>query len=389
MAWQSRWRNRDPVLLSFMLVTFITGAAVALMVPVLSLFLADELGVRPLLVGLFYTVNAVAGILISQWLAKRSDRQGSRKRLIVYCCLAGLVAGLLFAGVRHYWLLITLGVLLLNLASTASPQMFALARVYCDHQGRRAVMFSTLMRAQFSLAWVVGPPLAFAVVAQWGFVWLFIGAGLTYLLCGWTVQRRLPDLGPASGAATGTGDLTSAKTDVRWLFVGCLLVWTCNSMYLISMPLYLTRQLGFEQSLVGWLMGTAAGLEIPLMLMAGHWSARWGKRPMMRLAGLAGVVFYGLLPWLTHPAALIGVQLFNAILIGIVAGLGMSYFQDLMPGARVAAPHCLPSAVRTGSIAAGALAGVIAETWGYQGVFWLAILLAGIACFCFGRVANS
>lgn len=388
MAWQTIWRNRDPVLLSFMLVTFITGAAVALMVPVLSLFLANEIGVRPLLVGIFYTVNAVAGILISQWLAKRSDRQGSRKRLIFYCCLAGLAGGLLFAEVRQYWLLITLGVLLLNLASTASPQLFALARVYCDHQGNRSVMFSTLMRAQFSLAWVVGPPLAFAVAANWGFVWLFVGAGLTYLLCALTVQRRLPDLGPASGATGGTGELAAAKGDVRWLFVGCLLVWTCNSMYLISMPLYLTRQLGYPQSLVGWMMGTAAGLEIPLMLMAGHWSSRWGKRPMMTVAAVAGVLFYGLLPWMASPAALLGVQLFNAVFIGIVAGLGMPYFQDLMPGRPGVATTLFTNAVRTGSIAAGAFAGVIAEAWGFQGVFWLAIVLAGIACVCFRRVAN-
>ena len=73
---------------------------------------------------------------------------------------------------------------------------------------------------------------------------------------------------------------------------------------------------------------------------------------------------------------------------GIVAGLGMSYFQDLMPGRPGVATTLFTNAVRTGSIAAGALAGGIAEAWGYQGVFWLAILLAGVACVCFRRVAN-
>ncbi len=152
-------RNRtDPVSLSFLAVTFMTGVAVALQVPTLSLFLAEEVQVRPFLVGLFYTVNAVIGILISQWLGHRSDNKGDRKRLILRCCFAGVVLSLLFAWNRQYWLLVSLGVLLASLAATASPQLFALAREYADSRNKRADMFSSVLRAQFSLAWVIGPP---------------------------------------------------------------------------------------------------------------------------------------------------------------------------------------------------------------------------------------
>ena len=79
-------------------------------------------------------------------------------------------------------------------------------------------------------------------------------------------------------------------------------------------------------------MGTAAALEIPFMLLAGYYTRRFGKRPMMLLAVLAGVGFYGGLVTLSSQHALIALQLLNAIFIGIVAGIGMSYFQDLMPG---------------------------------------------------------
>lgn len=45
---------RNAVEMSFMGVTFLTGLAIAFLVPVLSLFLSDELHVRPLLVGAFF-----------------------------------------------------------------------------------------------------------------------------------------------------------------------------------------------------------------------------------------------------------------------------------------------------------------------------------------------
>ncbi len=72
------------------------GVAGALQAPTLSLFLSREVGAQPFWVGLFYTVNAIAGILVSLWLAKRSDSRGDRRKLILFvaqwpwatrCCL--------------------------------------------------------------------------------------------------------------------------------------------------------------------------------------------------------------------------------------------------------------------------------------------------------------
>ncbi|KEP71883.1 hypothetical protein HR12_31970, partial [Microbacterium sp. SUBG005] len=85
---------------------------------------------------------------------------------------------LLFAFNRHYLTLITCGVLLASLANTAMPQLFALAREYADSSAREVVMFSSVMRAQLSLAWVIGPPLAFMLALNYGFTTMFsIAAG--------------------------------------------------------------------------------------------------------------------------------------------------------------------------------------------------------------------
>ncbi|VDZ89907.1 sugar efflux transporter [Lelliottia amnigena] len=76
---------------AFLIVAFLTGIAGALQTPTLSLFLTNEVHARPAMVGFFFTGSAVIGILVSQFLAGRSDRKGDRKSLIVFCCLLGRV----------------------------------------------------------------------------------------------------------------------------------------------------------------------------------------------------------------------------------------------------------------------------------------------------------
>ena len=150
-------RGFDVTSSAFLIVAFLTGIAGALQTPTLSLFLTNEVHVRPAMVGFFFTGSAVIGILVSQFLAGRSDRQGDRKQLIVVCCLLGVLACVLFAWNRNYFILLFIGVFLSSFGSTANPQMFALAREHADRTGREAVMFSSILRAQVSLAWVIGP----------------------------------------------------------------------------------------------------------------------------------------------------------------------------------------------------------------------------------------
>jgi hypothetical protein len=235
-------------------------------------------------------------------------------------------------------------VLLASLTATASPQLFALAREYADSRNKQADMFSSVLRAQFSLAWVIGPPIAFALAIGYGFKVMYLASALAYVICAFVVWRWLPSL-PLPVMDSEVERVSSWRDpSVRALFIASTLMWTCNSMYLINMPLYITRELGLEEKLAGLLMGTAAALEIPFMLLAGYYTRRFGKRPMMLLAVLAGVGFYGGLVTLSSQHALIALQLLNAIFIGIVAGIGMSYFQDLMPGAPGWQPPCSPTA---------------------------------------------
>lgn len=335
MLWiMTMGRRLNGVYAAFMLVAFMMGIAGALQAPTLSLFLSREVDAQPFWVGLFYTVNAIAGILVSLWLAKRSDSQGDRRKLIMFCCLMAVGNALLFAFNRHYLTLITCGVLLASIANAAMPQLFALAREYADSSAREVVMFSSVMRAQLSLAWVIGPPLAFMLALNYGFTMMFSIAAGIFALCLMMIALMLPSVARIEAAADVDVTQVSGWKDrnVRMLFIASTLMWTCNTMYIIDMPLWISSVLGLPDSLAGVLMGTAAGLEIPAMILAGYYVKRFGKRRMMVTAVAAGVLFYIGLIFFHSRTALLGLQLFNAVFIGIVAGIGMLWFQDLMPG---------------------------------------------------------
>ncbi|HDC4785575.1 TPA: sugar efflux transporter SetB [Escherichia coli] len=374
---------------AFLIVAFLTGIAGALQTPTLSIFLTDEVHARPAMVGFFFTGSAVIGILVSQFLAGRSDKRGDRKSLIVFCCLLGVLACALFAWNRNYFVLLFVGVFLSSFGSTANPQMFALAREHADKTGREAVMFSSFLRAQVSLAWVIGPPLAYALAMGFSFTVMYLSAAVAFIVCGVMVWLFLPSMQKELPLATGTVEAPRRnRRDTLLLFVICTLMWGSNSLYIINMPLFIINELHLPEKLAGVMMGTAAGLEIPTMLIAGYFAKRLGKRFLMRVAAVGGVCFYAGMLMAHSPVILLGLQLLNAIFIGILGGIGMLYFQDLMPGQAGSATTLYTNTSRVGWIIAGSVAGIVAEIWNYHAVFWFAMVMIIATLFCLLRIKD-
>lgn len=343
-------RRINPVFLAFFVVAFLSGIAGALQAPTLSLFLSTELKVRPLWVGLFYTVNAIAGITVSFLLAKRSDL-GDRRKLILICYLMAVGNCLLFAFNRDYLTLITLGVLMASVANTAMPQIFALAREYADNSAREVVMFSSIMRAQLSLAWVIGPPLSFMLALNYGFTLMFsIAAGIFVIsaLVVWFILPSVKQPEPVADAPVVVQGSLFADKNVLLLFIASMLMWTCNTMYIIDMPLYITANLGLPERLAGLLMGTAAGLEIPIMLLAGYSVRRFGKRKIMLFAVMAGVLFYTGLVLFKFKTALMILQILMPSLSASLLVSVCSIFRISCRAGQVQQPRYLPTVFLVG-----------------------------------------
>ncbi len=384
-------RRINWVFIAFLLVSFLIGIAGALQMPTLSLFLTNEVGVGPLWVGLFYAVTAIAGIIISFFIGRLSDKRGDRRMLLLTCCLVAVCNCVLFAFNRHYWVLLSVGMLLASVANAATPQLFALAREHADRSASKAAMFNSLMRAQMSLAWVLGPPLAFLLALNYGFMWMFLSAALAFVVSAAIIALFLPSVPMRSQPGlTPSFELAAARTtDIRMLFVASLLMWTCNSIYIIDMPLYITKEMGLPQDLAGILMGVTAGVEIPFMLLAGHLAQRLGKKRLMLVALIAGIIFYAGMYLLQFKSALIILALFNAIFIGIVATIGIIYFQDLMPGRAGVATTLYTNSLTTGVILAGVIQGVVVQYFSHHATYGVATVMMIVSLLLMLRVREA
>ena len=378
------------VAFAFLLIAFLTGIASSFQLPTLSLFLTQEIRVSPTMVGTFYAINAVIGIILSQVLARYSDRQNDRRKVIIFCCAVAILGCLLFAYSRNYYMLVLFGTTLLGFGSSSNPQSFALAREYAEKTKREAVMFTTIMRTQISLAWIVGPPLSFAIALNWGFDFMYLVAALAFLFCALITGTLLPRIvrqHHVNTQTTAQAPRTHRKS-VLYLFIALFLIWTCNSMYLINMPLYVIHELHLPESLGGTLMATAAGFEIPIMLIAGYLTQYYSKKRLMLIAIIAGIGFYCGLFFAHVTWQLIALQLLNAVFIGIIATIGMVYFQDLMPKQMGVATTLFSNSAKSSWIIGGPLAGVLTQTWDYHSVFYLAVLLLILSVFCMWRVKS-
>lgn len=379
----------DSVSLALLFSCFMVGIAGSFTIPTMSLFMNDEVGVRPALLGLFFAVVAISGVVVSQLIAWWSDRGIDRKKLILVCNLMGVMGFSIFAFNRDYWVLLASAVLFMSTSSAALPQMFALAREILDRRQQSSEKFSSLLRAQIALAWVAGPPLAFFLANGFGFQFLFLFAASMYVLLALVVFTHLPTLEPVATKKRAVGEMSLWRDkDLLALSVSFVLMYAANNMYLISMPLYIAKELQLASEVAGLMMGTAALLEIPVMLMAGSYAMRFGKHRLMCVSVLAGTIFYiGILLNETLWGFLV-LQLFNGIFVGVTSALGISYFQDLKPDKIGQVTTLYANSIKTGGILSGVMAGFVADSFGFYTVFIACALLTLAAFFTVLRVRD-
>ncbi|MDQ2077239.1 sugar efflux transporter [Marinimicrobium sp. ABcell2] len=396
-----------PVPLGIYFLSFAVGAVAALVLPTFSIFLAQELGVRPLLVGLPFAGLALASIVYNQLIGAWSDKLPDRRPLVVGFCFLGTLSCAIFALSRNYWLVSFSAVVLFSLAMVAYSQMLAYSLDYADRRlaEDRVPLFNAIVRAQIAVAWVSGPPAGFLLAAYFGFSTMYWVAGALFTFVGLVSYKLLPRLEQtdqelADQELTGSADeraptpgkvtppaLTSAgKRSLVLCLIAFSLMWGANNAYLISLPLHMTENLGLSAKWVGWLMGTAAGLEIPIMLLAGYLSTRVRLITMVRLAGVAGLMLYAGVYWLDSLWHLFILQLPNAIFIGVLAGLGVSVVQQLLPGRSGSASALYTNTTHLGNLFSSLMVAVVADFYGYQDVFAVNLVVIVLAMAAFWGV---
>ena len=387
-----------PIALGIYLLFFIVGVVGALVLPTLSVFLAKEIGVRPLLVGIPFAGIALTSIIYNQWIGHWSDSLADRRPLVAGFCFVGTLSCVIFAFSRNYWLVAATAIFLFSLSMVSFSQMLAYSLDYADRHisPERIPLFNAIVRAQIAFAWVAGPPAGFIMASYLGFSTTYgVAAGL-FAMVGVISIKLLPRLGHVDESngedhiAKALPTMATLSPDTKRSLIFCLvafsLMWGANNAYLISLPLHLKDNLNIDTEWSGWIMGTTAFLEVPFMLMAGHLAARISLIAMIRLAGVAALLLYGGIVLADSLWQLFVLQLFNAIFIGVLAGLGVSVIQELLPGRSGSASALYTNTTHMGNLLSSLMVGLVADYFGYQSVFVANLVVVALAILAFGLV---
>ncbi|MFC3852626.1 MFS transporter [Salinispirillum marinum] len=365
----------SPKILRLLTLALMLGLAGAAVFPVLSTHLATGLGISPFWIGIFFLLNTAAGIGVSHGLALASDRGLSRVRILWVAVTISALGALAMGYTTHYGLLLMIGMLWFGLSATAQPQLFALAREQIS--SAEAALFQSVLRASISFSWIIGPPLAYLLFERIGFTYLM---WITSAMFGLALLL-LPGLKDAPYQPPSAVKIPTNRR-IKWLFLMMAAIFAANSMYIVYMPLYVRETLGIAGIAPGVLMGLAAGLEIPLMVGAGAMAHRWPLFRPLWVAVAGGLVFYAGIFLFSSFTLLMVWQIFNALLIGLAAGMGISVFQSLMQDRLGMASTLYSNAIKTGGLVGAAAGGLIAEWLGYEQVFlgsFFAMVIAFVA----------
>ncbi|HCJ7611937.1 TPA: MFS transporter, partial [Vibrio cholerae] len=194
---------RDKTALLFIMSTLVTGLCGAFFYPLSSLFIVEALDASPMQLSLYMVLAVVSSVIVSQWLARQSDRHWQRKTILLVSLICYLITVVSFMFIRSYSLAIMVVVLFASVSGASFGQLFALGREYADQHLTDKTTFLSTMRAGIAIAWVFGPPAAFMLKASFGFNAAFAVSALIVFLGIVLIARFLP-AGVKTASAVGT-----------------------------------------------------------------------------------------------------------------------------------------------------------------------------------------
>jgi SET family sugar efflux transporter-like MFS transporter len=359
------------------------GLSFAFIYPFLSLFGTNEVGMSSTKLGYFMTITSLSGIIISTILGKLSDSVISRKWIIIISSFSAFIGYLLFAYIRDYYSLILISVILLGISSSAYPQLFAYARENIEKTNSDvAPLFINTLRMFFSATWVIGPVVGGIILIQFGFQGLYILISLIFLAIAVIAIFYLKnDMNRTSEISNENKQKSSnvLTTHIMANFCAFTLLESAGMISLINMPLFVVKTLNGTTSDVGILFGFAALLEIPFMIWFGILAIRYNKSKIIMIGIVVNIVYFILIMFVIEPWHIIPIQILSAISVAILMGIGISYFQDLIPKELGMATTLFSNASRIGSLMGGIISGFAAEFFGYRLVFFSCATMCFVA----------
>ncbi|UKA61262.1 MFS transporter [Arthrobacter sp. FW306-04-A] len=345
------------------------GLQFAFLNPALALLLVALFDATPAQVGWVLAVYNAGGFVASLLVPAYADRAKDYLRPLLACGILTLALSALLAVSTSLPLAVVGLIVLGGPAGVGSSLLFA----HLKHSGAGAADVMNT-RAIVSFAWVAGPPLATFIMGALGNRAILLALGAVAVLNvattaamisrrrAATVEARLKSDDPDDGQLF-------SKTGVAAVVLGFIALQATNSAAVSIMGLFVTQGLGVDVIWAGIALGVSAALEIPALFLIGRLARRFSSRALIVSGCIAGITYYAAMAFVSNPATLIAIQVLNAWFFGIVAGVGLTLFQRLIPRPGLAS-GLYTNTRRLGAIVSGPIIAFGSTTaLGYQGVF--------------------
>lgn len=365
----------------FVVNMMLLGMGIAITVPYFVLFATKELGMTTNQFGILLALAAVSQFTVNSIVARFSDTHSiNRKVLIISALMMGAISFSIYFYIHNIWLFIIVYAVFQGLFAPAMPQLYASARESINVSSSRnnAKFANTVLRSMFSFGFLFGPLIGAYLIQFMGYAGLF--GGTVFILLFTLILQNFfyKDLNLSAKEQVG-GTANIEKTAPNMLkdktlfipFIAFILLHIGQWMYTMNMPLFVTDYLKEQEGYVGTLASLCAGLEVPFMVILGMLSAKLATRTLLIIGAISGGAFYFSIGVFENIYAMMIGQIFLALFLAILLGLGISYFQDILPDFPGYASTLFANAMVIGQLLGNLLGGAMSHWVGLENVFFV------------------
>lgn len=370
----------------FIVNMMLIGMGIAITVPFFVLFATNQLGMTTNQFGLLLALAAISQFTMNSIVARFSDTHAiNRKVIIIAGLFMGAISFMLPFFVHSVVLFIILYAIFQGLFAPAMPQLYASARESINQStsSSRAVFANSVLRSMFSFGFLFGPLVGNILNQSWGYSGLFGGTVaiiLTTLLLQVFFFKDIKAKKPVRDSVATEQDAPSMLKH-RYLivpFIAFVLLHIGQWMYTLNMPLFVTQYLHEEEKYVGHLASLCAGLEVPFMIILGMVASKVETRTLLAIAAVCGSLFFGSIGIFESVHMMLVGQVLLAAFLAVLLGIGISYFQDVLPQYPGYASTLFANAMVIGQLLGNLLGGAMSQWVGLGNVFYVSAL--SLAC---------
>lgn len=380
----------------FLVNMILYGMAVAITTPFLVLYMTSNHDLTVTQFGIFMAAGAIGSFVVNTIVGRFSDQLSfDRKYLLLIAIVMEIITFSLFLVLNHTMILVIGYIIFFSLGAPGLPQLYASARESVNKNNsndtRLKIFANTVLRSMFSFGFLFGPLIGSILIARYDFTGLFVGTVVLFMAVFVVTLFIKPTKVDREVSISQIDEkfapsLISAPVLIL-PFIAIILLYVGQWGYLLNMPLYVTEVLGEDRGKVGVLASLCAGLEVPFMIGIGWIASKFETKHLLMFAGVLGGLFFMSIGLFQSFTVILVGQVVLAFFLAILLGLGISYFQDLLPDFPGYASTLFANGMVIGQLLGNLLGGLISDMFSVNTAFLFSsgLMFTSVLLFAFTK----